>query len=60
MSDMKGVDLIRKVNALLRYHFKINPDELTDDEWCERYQELKWVLKFEFKRLGPENKSVDL
>ena len=44
----------------MRYHLKINPDLLTDEEWSERYQELKWVLDFEYKRLNPEVKSVEL
>ncbi len=36
---------IRQINALLRYHFKIDPDILSDEEWAMRWNELEWVLK---------------
>lgn len=47
-----GKDVLRKVNALLRYHFKIDPEELTDEQYSERWQELKWAIDFESKRFS--------
>lgn len=35
----------RQINARLRYYFKIDPDQLTDQEWADRYQELVFILK---------------
>jgi hypothetical protein len=52
--------LIRKINALLQYHYKIDPAALTDEEWCTKWKELKWVLDFENKRLSENNKAVEL
>jgi len=36
---------VRRINALLRFYFKIEPDLLSDEEWGERWGELHWVLK---------------
>jgi hypothetical protein len=36
---------VRKINALLRIYFHINPDELSDTEWAMRWKELVWCLK---------------
>jgi len=36
---------MRQIDALLRFHFKIDPDQLDDDQWALRWNELEWVLK---------------
>lgn len=43
-------DEIRKVNALLRFYFKIDPEVLDDEDWLKRWDELKFALKFEGDR----------
>lgn len=48
---MEGSYEIRQVNALLRFHFKLDPDKLNDDEWAEAWADLKYALKCEAKRL---------
>lgn len=35
---------MRQIDALLRFHFKIDPDLLDDDAWAKRWGELDWVL----------------
>jgi len=44
--------VLRKISALLEYHFKIDPDKLTDEEFSEKWQRLKWVLAFESERFS--------
>lgn len=34
---------------MLRYYFHLNPDELTDDEWAARWEELQWIREQEKK-----------
>lgn len=35
---------MRKINALLSYHFKIPfPEDLTDDVWAEKWEQIKWL-----------------
>lgn len=62
MIQEAGFDFIRKVNALLSYHFKIPfPEELEDPVFWNKWQQLKWVLYFENKRLNAkEGESVEL
>lgn len=36
---------VRQISALLRYYFHLNPDELNEVEFYERWAELEWVLK---------------
>ena len=41
---------IRKVDAQLRYYMHIqNPEDLTDEEWAMRLNELKWIREEEAK-----------
>jgi hypothetical protein len=54
IARLEGRDILRKANALLRYHFKIEPEQLTDEQFSERWQELKWVLEFENQRYSDE------
>jgi hypothetical protein len=44
--------MLRKVNGLLRFHFKVDPDQLTDEEYSEQWQQLKWTLDFESRRFS--------
>lgn len=37
-------DIIRKKDALMRFHYKQEPDNWTDDIWAARWEELQWVL----------------
>jgi len=39
-------------DALIRFHFKINTDSLSDEEFFELWAKLKWVL--EQKRIANE------
>ena len=34
---------------MLRYYFHLDPDQLTDDEWAARWEELQWVREQEKK-----------
>ena len=34
---------------MLRYHFKIDPDTLSDEDFSMRWHELVWVLKNQSK-----------
>jgi hypothetical protein len=55
---VQGADLIRKINGLLQYHYKIDPNTLSDDEWCWKWKELKWVLSFETKRIDAKDNLI--
>lgn len=50
LSEDDNEDEVRKINALLRYHFKIEPEKLNDRDWLARWAELKYILEFERKR----------
>lgn len=52
MSELDTEDEIRKIDALLRYHFHLDPSQLSDDEWAMRWNELKWVREQEAKKIG--------
>jgi len=41
---------IRKISALLRYYFKIDPDTLDDDMFAKMWNDLKYCLKIEADR----------
>ena len=52
------IEETRKMSALIRYHFKINPDQLSDFEFAKLWNDLEFVLQYENKRMGfgdPEN-----
>lgn len=38
------------MEALLRFHFKIDPDELSDEDFAMRWGELLFALDHEAKR----------
>jgi hypothetical protein len=43
--------MVRKINSLLSFYFKIqSPELLTDQEWSEKWKQLKWVLWFDAER----------
>ena len=55
----QNVDLYRKeldtdelgqMDALLRYHFKIDPDQLGDSEYYKMAAQLTWVIEMENKK----------
>jgi hypothetical protein len=35
------------MGALLRYHFKVDPDKLTDDQYYKLAAQLTWVIEME-------------
>ena len=41
---------MRQTNIGLRYYLKINPDELTLQEWAFRVIELTWIREKEAKQ----------
>lgn len=43
-------DELRKIDALIRFHFKIDPDKLTDNKWAELWQQLQYALEQENQR----------
>lgn len=45
-----GVNELRKIDALLRFYFKIDPDQLTDEAWADRWGELKYALEQDAKK----------
>jgi len=57
INKAKGIDLIRKVSALIEYHFKIDPDSLTDLQFSEKWQRLKFALDFEDRRVSTDGKK---
>ena len=36
---------MEQTDALLRYYFKVDTDNLSDEKFFELYCKLKWVLK---------------
>lgn len=50
ISRVSGEDEFKKINAQLRYHFKIDPDLLSDEDWLKRWDELKFAIEEESKR----------
>jgi len=37
--------LIQQYDAMIRYYFKENPDNLNDDQYADRIRELKFLSK---------------
>jgi hypothetical protein len=50
ISSKQGDQILRKANALIRFHLKIDPDELTEEKFSEVWQGLRFALEFESKR----------
>jgi len=46
----KWTTWLRQVNIGLSYHLKINPYNLTIDEWARRVRELDWIREQEAKK----------
>lgn len=42
---IKG-DEIAKNNALIAFYYRINPNKLTDTQWCKKVAEMDFVLKY--------------
>lgn len=40
-------DELEQMDALLRYHFKVNPDELEDEKYYKLAAQLTWVIEME-------------
>lgn len=62
VASKAGKQILRKASALLEYHFKIDPDKLTDEEFSEKWQRLRWVLDFESQRfsLSEDQKTIKI
>lgn len=39
-----------QIDAMLAYYFKINPDDLSDEEYAMKFAQMKYVLKKEAER----------
>ena len=50
ISDQDGADELRKMSALIRFHFKIDPDTLSDNAFAKLWGDLRFCLDFENKR----------
>ena len=44
------VDEIRKVNAQLRYYYRVEPGNLSITEWAFRVKEMEWIRTEEAKQ----------
>ena len=44
--ELEGSEL-EQMDALLRYHFKVNPDTLEDNEYFKLAAQLTWVIEME-------------
>lgn len=45
---MKESEMVRIVNAQLRYYMHISdPDSLSDEDWAMRFKEIEWIRKRE-------------
>lgn len=51
---MKNEDQFRKIDAQIRYYFKEDPKNLSDEEWATRYNEIAWLRK---NILEPQEKA---
>jgi hypothetical protein len=40
------------MSALIRFHFKVDPDKLSDREFCRLWGDLKYCLKVEADRFN--------
>ncbi|GAB1403042.1 hypothetical protein MASR1M74_02200 [Lentimicrobium sp.] len=50
-SGVKESEMVRMVNAQLRYYMHIfDPDSLSDEEWAMRFKELEWIRKREAEK----------
>lgn len=47
-------DELRKMNALVRFYYKIDPSTLTDDEFAKIWGELRFALEFDDFRKTPK------
>jgi hypothetical protein len=53
--------MVRKVDALLSFHFHIaHPEELPDELWSEKWKQLQFALWFEAERHSGEKKQLSL
>jgi hypothetical protein len=52
--------MLRKVDALLRFHFKVDPDTLSVYQYAELWQQLKFALDFEGRRFNNDGKPLEL
>lgn len=50
--DLKNdnVDEFRKMSALIRFHYKVDTDNLSDNEFAKLWWDLRYCLDFENKR----------
>jgi hypothetical protein len=45
------------MSALIRFHFKIDPDQLNDYDFAKLWNDLKYCLEHEAKRFGMSEES---
>jgi len=41
-----------QIDAMLVYYFKVNPDDLSDEDYAKKFSQMKFVLKRESERWG--------
>ena len=47
-------DQLRKIGALIRFYFHLDPSAMSDEEFVERWRELEYCFKFEKNRVNNE------
>lgn len=45
---------MKRINSLLSFYLHINPDELTDEEWCKKWGQLRYALEFDQQRFSKQ------
>jgi hypothetical protein len=45
------------MSALIRFHFKIDPDPLDDYQFARLWNDLKYCLDYEAKRFGMQEEN---
>ena len=48
---------ISKINSLIRFYFNMNPDVLSDDEWCKYWGQLQFAIRFDLQRTHVQNET---
>jgi len=43
-----------QIDAMLAYYFKVNPEELSDEDYALKFVQMKFVLKKESERWQPK------
>lgn len=44
-------------NALIRFFYRVNPDTLSDNEWCKRIAEMDYCLEYNGTRVKQKDEQ---